>query len=87
MAVSGELQIQHNIGAGQTDGAGHLVRFPAHGQRGSSYGVPAGAESGVPWTFEKFVVGRSGEVIARFSPDIVPEDPRLLATVDAALAN
>jgi glutathione peroxidase len=45
----------------------------------SSYGVPAGAESDVPWNvlwnFEKFVVGRSGEVIARFSPDIVPEDP------------
>jgi glutathione peroxidase len=41
----------------------------------------------VLWNFEKFVVGRSGEVIARFSPDIVPEDPRLLATVGAALAN
>jgi len=53
----------------------------------SSYGVPAGAESDVLWNFEKFVVGRSGEVIARFSPDIVPEDPRLLATVGAALAN
>jgi hypothetical protein len=33
------------------------------------------------------VVGRSGEVTVRFSPDIVPEDLRLLATVDAALAN
>ncbi|HTB37618.1 MAG TPA: hypothetical protein VK777_11040 [Reyranella sp.] len=53
----------------------------------SSYGVPAGAESDVLWNFEKFVVGWSGEVIARFSPDIVPEDPRLLATVGAALAN
>jgi glutathione peroxidase len=36
----------------------------------------------VLWNFEKFVVGRGGEVIARFSPDIQPDDPRLVKAIE-----
>ena len=50
-------------------------------------GVPAGAESDILWNFEKFVVGRDGNVVARFSPDVTANDPRLLAALDKALAN
>jgi glutathione peroxidase len=38
------------------------------------------------WNFEKFVVARSGDVVARFSPDVAADDPRLVAVLDAELA-
>jgi glutathione peroxidase len=38
------------------------------------------------WNFEKFVIGRDGTVVARFSPDITPDDPRLGKVLDRALA-
>lgn len=50
-----------------------------------AYGVPLGAPGDVLWNFEKFVVSRRGEVLARFAPDVTPEDARLLACIDEAL--
>jgi glutathione peroxidase-family protein len=35
--------------------------------------------------FEKFLLGRNGEVVGRFSPDVTAEDSHLLAAVDAEL--
>jgi glutathione peroxidase len=52
----------------------------------AQYGVPAGAPSDVLWNFEKFVVGRDGQVVGRFSPDVTADDPRLTAALDGALA-
>ncbi|MGH8086999.1 MAG: glutathione peroxidase, partial [Stenotrophomonas sp.] len=40
----------------------------------------------IRWNFEKFLIGRDGQVIARFAPDVPAEDARLLAAIDAALA-
>ena len=40
----------------------------------------------VMWNFEKFLVGRDGKVIARFAPDVKPDDPALVAAIEAALA-
>jgi glutathione peroxidase len=40
----------------------------------------------VLWNFEKFLVSRTGEVIARFAPDVTADDPRLLAAIDKELA-
>ncbi len=40
----------------------------------------------VLWNFEKFVVGRNGQVVARFAPDVTADDPRLVAVLDAELA-
>lgn len=39
------------------------------------------------WNFEKFLVGRDGKVLQRFSPDMTPEDPILVQTIKQALAN
>jgi glutathione peroxidase len=50
------------------------------------YGINPNPPPEVLWNFEKFVVGRNGEVTARFTPDTAPDDPKLLAAVDAALA-
>lgn len=41
---------------------------------------------GVLWNFEKFLIGRDGQVIARFAPDVTVDDARLVAAIDAALA-
>jgi glutathione peroxidase len=50
------------------------------------YGVKPNPAPEVLWNFEKFLVGRDGAVIARFTPDVTADDPRLVAAVDAALA-
>jgi glutathione peroxidase len=39
----------------------------------------------IRWNFEKFVVGRDGSVVARFGPQVTPEDPALLAAIESAL--
>ncbi|SLM63657.1 MULTISPECIES: glutathione peroxidase [Dickeya] len=38
------------------------------------------------WNFEKFLINRQGEVIARFSPDTTPDDAQLVAAIEQALA-
>lgn len=50
------------------------------------YGITPASPADVLWNFEKFLIGRDGRVIGRFSPDIAADDPRLLAAIDAALA-
>ena len=37
------------------------------------------------WNFEKFLVGKDGTVVARFAPDMVPNDPRITAAIESAL--
>jgi glutathione peroxidase len=39
------------------------------------------------WNFEKFLVGRDGQVIQRFSPDMTPDDPQVTAAIKQALAS
>lgn len=50
-----------------------------------AHGINAASPMDVLWNFEKFIVSRRGEVVARFAPDVTAEDPRLLATLDAEL--
>lgn len=45
-----------------------------------------GTSGDIRWNFEKFLVGRDGAVIARFSPMVAPDDPALVAAIEAALA-
>jgi len=54
---------------------GRLVEVPD--QRGRS--------GDITWNFEKFVVDRAGHVVARFAPNIEPEDPQVVAVLEAAL--
>jgi glutathione peroxidase len=53
----------------------------------AKHGIQPGSETDVLWNFEKFVVDRKGRVIARFSPDIKADDPRLTKVLDQALAS
>jgi glutathione peroxidase-family protein len=36
--------------------------------------------------FEKFLIGKDGQVVARFAPSTSPDDPALVGAIDAALA-
>lgn len=38
------------------------------------------------WNFEKFLLSADGQTIQRFSPDMAPNDPLLLAAIKGALA-
>ena len=37
------------------------------------------------WNFEKFLIGRDGNVIARFASDVAPDDARLTSAIEQAL--
>ena len=39
----------------------------------------------IRWNFEKFLVGRDGKVIARFSPMVDPAAPELIEAIEKAL--
>jgi glutathione peroxidase len=39
----------------------------------------------VKWNFEKFLVNRDGEVVARFAPAVEPDSPEIIEAVEAAL--
>jgi len=40
----------------------------------------------ISWNFEKFVLARDGSVAARFAPTTNPDDPALVAAIEAELA-
>jgi glutathione peroxidase len=46
----------------------------------------AAAPDEIAWNFEKFIVSRTGDVVARLAPTVVPEDPDLIAIIDAELS-
>jgi glutathione peroxidase len=51
-------------------------------------GVPDadGYAGDIRWNFEKFLVAPGGEVLARFSPRVTPEDAALVRAVEAAVS-
>ena len=50
------------------------------------YGLTPNEPPEVLWNFEKFLVNKQGEVVARFAPDITADDPRILDAINAELA-
>ena len=44
-----------------------------------------GVNGDIRWNFEKFLVGRDGNVIARFSPMVTPDAPEVVSAIEAAL--
>jgi glutathione peroxidase len=47
---------------------------------------PTGAGK-ISWNFEKFVIGKNGQVVARFAPRTDPDAPEVITTIEAELAN
>lgn len=48
-------------------------------------GSQKGGGADISWNFEKFLVGRDGEVLARFSPRVTPESGEVVKAIEAAL--
>jgi glutathione peroxidase len=40
----------------------------------------------ISWNFEKFVIGRTGKVVARFPSKTKPDDPEVIKVIEAELA-
>ena len=40
----------------------------------------------VKWNFQKYLIDRTGKVIARFEPQVKPDDPKVTAAIEAELA-
>ena len=51
-----------------------------------AYGVDVGAPQDITWNFEKFLVDRRGEVVARFAPDVTPDAELLVSAIERELA-
>jgi glutathione peroxidase len=52
-------------------------------------GAPSSDKAGgrdVRWNFEKFLVSRTGDIVARFDPAVVPLDPAIVGAVERELA-
>jgi glutathione peroxidase len=69
------------VGAGRTDFREKLQSYA------SKIGGTTNPEPGILWNFEKFLIGRDGTVRARFSPEVVPDDPVVVRAIEAALAD
>lgn len=70
------------------------VRFPMHektavsgAQASPLFRQLAARAGGAPkWNFHKYLVGRNGEVVGSFPSKVAPDDPKLLAALEGALA-
>jgi glutathione peroxidase len=58
------------------DPAGGAMRAKLAG-----YGFTSDDPADVLWNFEKFLIGRDGTVVARFNPDVAPDDPVLVDAI------
>ena len=60
-------------------GSGFLERMVSKGRAPKAPGD-------ILWNFEKFLIDKQGKVIARFAPDMTPDDPLILQRIEQALA-
>lgn len=48
-------------------------------------GDEGGEDGDIRWNFEKFVIDSEGGVTARFSPQVAPDDTRLVSAIESTL--
>jgi glutathione peroxidase len=51
----------------------------------SAFPDDSGKAGNVSWNFEKFLVGTDGQVVRRFRPKVVPEDPIISKAIESLL--
>ena len=51
----------------------------------TSHADADGVDGDIRWNFEKFLVNRSGQVVARFGPQVVPDADAVVTAIEAAL--
>ncbi|MEV5338661.1 glutathione peroxidase [Streptomyces sp. NPDC052676] len=65
----------------EVNGAG---RHPLY-ERLTGFADAEGHSGDIRWNFEKFLIGRDGAVVARFSPQTEPESAEVVAAIEAQL--
>ncbi|WP_117195724.1 glutathione peroxidase [Rhizobium terrae] len=55
-------------------------------ERLRGFGMAVEDDGEILWNFEKFLIGRDGEIKARFAPDVTAEDGRLVEAIERELA-
>jgi glutathione peroxidase len=55
-------------------------------ERLRGYGMTPTEDPDILWNFEKFLLARDGTVAARFAPATAPDDPAVIAAIEAELA-
>ena len=51
----------------------------------AGYGLTPAHDEDIAWNFEKFLVDRSGKAVARFAPDVTPDDALVTAAIEQQL--
>jgi glutathione peroxidase len=59
---------------------------PPFREKLKGYGKTPNPPPEIVWNFEKFLVSRSGDVVARFAPDVTADNPVLVEAVEKELA-
>jgi glutathione peroxidase len=63
------------------------VNLPSWRTKLKGYGIETTSEPEILWNFEKFLISRNGEVVARFAPDTQPDAPELVSAIEKLLNN
>lgn len=71
--VAAQPEAQH------PQGSGFYERMVSKGRAPKALGD-------ILWNFEKFLINKQGEVVARFAPDMTPDDATIIASIKQALA-
>jgi len=83
IAVTGEAK--HPLYAALTEAQPAAANSEAFREKLKGYGMTPNAEPELLWNFEKFLIGRDGNVVGRFSPDMVPSDDVLVSAIEREL--
>lgn len=78
---------QHPLYAALTATRPDADKLPGTDFRGNlvKHGIDPGAPRDVSWNFEKFLIDRNGQVVARFAPDVPPSSELLVTAVEREL--
>lgn len=79
-------QDKHPLYQALTDAQPDAIGEGPHRERLKGFGITPTNQPEVLWNFEKFLIGKHGDVVARFAPDITADDPRIVEAVEAELA-
>ena len=55
-------------------------------ERLRGFGMTPTEDPDVLWNFEKFLIGKDGQVLGRYAPTVAPDDATLVADIESALA-
>jgi glutathione peroxidase len=83
VSVAGEDK--HPLFAALTEAQPKAAGTEAFREKLKGYGMTPNPEPELLWNFEKFLIGRDGKVVARFSPDMTPGDDAIVGAIEKEL--